>query len=107
MIISGENLNNYLFKKERREFFHPEIQAELEFGLEQSKAATAAGMLENLRHFFAQDAEWDEARRPSLHCRGRTDPGARPCGTKEPCGRGQRENWHYQYACGTPITRGA
>ena len=37
VIILGENLNNYLFKKERREFFHPEIQAELEFGLEQSK----------------------------------------------------------------------
>ena len=46
VIVLGENLNNYLLKKERREFFHPEIQAEPEFGLEQSKAATAAGMLE-------------------------------------------------------------
>lgn len=70
VIILGENLNNYLFKKERREFFHPEIQAELEFGLEQSKAATAAGMLDNLRHFFAQDAEWDEAEKAIIALRG-------------------------------------
>ncbi len=59
-----------MFKKERREFFHPEIQAELEFGLEQSKAATAAGMLENLRHFLAQDAEWDEAEKAIIALRG-------------------------------------
>jgi hypothetical protein len=61
VIVIGESLNSYLFKKERREFFHPEIQAELEFGLEQSKGASAVGMLENLRHFFAQDADWDKA----------------------------------------------
>lgn len=61
VIILGETLNSYLFKKERREFFHPEIQAELEFGLEQSKSASARNMLANLRHFFAQDTDWDEA----------------------------------------------
>lgn len=69
VIVLGENLNNYLFKKERREFFHPEIQAELEFGLEQSKGASAAEMLENLRHFFAQDAEWDAADKAILALR--------------------------------------
>ncbi len=61
VIVLGESLNSYLFKKERREFFHPEIQAELEFGLDQSKGASAAEMLENLTHFFAQDADWDAA----------------------------------------------
>lgn len=70
VIVLGESLNNYLFKKERREFFHPEIQAELEFGLEQSKTATAAGMLDNLRHFLAQDAEWDEAEKAIIALRG-------------------------------------
>ena len=70
VIVLGENLNNYLFKKERREFFHPEIQAELDFGLEQSKAATSAGMLDNLRHFMAQDAEWDEAEKAIIALRG-------------------------------------
>jgi len=61
VVVLGENLNSYLFKKERREFFHPEIQAELEFGLEQSKSASTQEMLENLTHFFKQDADWDAA----------------------------------------------
>lgn len=61
VIVLGESLNGYLFKKEMREFSHPEIQAELEFGLEQLKGASGAGMLENLKHFLAQDAEWDGA----------------------------------------------
>lgn len=61
VIVLGESLSSYLFKKDRREFFHPEIQAELEFGLEQSKGVSAAAMLENLQHFFAQDADWDAA----------------------------------------------
>jgi hypothetical protein len=61
VVVLGESLNSYLFKKERREFFHPEIQAELEFGLEQSKSTSATDMLDNLRHFFDQDSQWDEA----------------------------------------------
>jgi len=61
VVVLGENLNSYLFKQERRTFFHPEIQAELEFGLQQSKSVTAFNLLENLRHFRDQDAEWDGA----------------------------------------------
>lgn len=61
VVILGETLNSYLFKKERREFFHPEIQAELEFGLEQSKDSTCDGMLENLRVFLQHSAEWEQA----------------------------------------------
>lgn len=63
VVVLGENLNSYLFKKERREFFHPEIQAELEFGLEQSKSASVSEMLDNLRHFLDQDSQWDDADR--------------------------------------------
>jgi hypothetical protein len=70
VVILGENLNNYLFKKDRREFFHPEIQAEIEFGLEQSKSASADEMLDNLGHFFAQDAEWDLADKAIVALRG-------------------------------------
>ena len=61
VVVLGETLNSYLFKKERREFFHPEIQAELEFGLEQSKSASVKEMLDNLRHFLNQDSQWDDA----------------------------------------------
>jgi hypothetical protein len=69
VIILGENLNSYLFKKERREFFHPEIQAELEFGLEQSRNASVDEMLENLNHFFDQDPDWDRAEKAIVSLR--------------------------------------
>lgn len=61
VVILGETLNSYLFKKEHREFFHPEIQAELEFGLEQSRDASSQDMLDNLRHFFERDSAWEQA----------------------------------------------
>jgi len=69
VIVLGENLNSYLFKKERREFFHPEIQAELEFGLEQSRNASMEEMLENLNHFLKQDADWDGAEKAIVSLR--------------------------------------
>jgi hypothetical protein len=69
VVVLGENLNSYLFKKERREFFHPEIQAELEFGLEQSKSASAREMLDNLRHFLGQDNQWDAAEKAIVSLR--------------------------------------
>jgi hypothetical protein len=71
VVVLGESLNSYLFKKERREFFHPEIQAELEFGLEQSKSASASEMLDNLRHFLRQDRQWDEAEKAIIALRAR------------------------------------
>jgi hypothetical protein len=61
VVILGETLNSYLFRKERREFFHPEIQAELEFGIEQSKEVSVSDLIDNLNHFFARDAEWEGA----------------------------------------------
>jgi hypothetical protein len=61
VVILGETLNSYLFKKERREFFHPEIQAELEFGIDQSKEASVSDLIDYLNHFFARDAEWEGA----------------------------------------------
>ena len=65
VIVLGENLNSYLFKKDRRDFFHPEIQAELEFGCRKMRNASVDGMLENLNHFFRQDVEWDGRKRRS------------------------------------------
>lgn len=61
VLIYGEDLQKYLLAAERREFFHPEIQAELIFGLNQSKEVTGEEMLENLQHFLNQDAQWEKA----------------------------------------------
>lgn len=61
VVISGEELFTYLLKKERREFLHPELQAELQFGIDQSRDMSAADFLDNLRIFFEQGEEWSGA----------------------------------------------
>ena len=69
VVILGETLNSYLLKSEHREFFHPEIQAELDFGIDESKDATVDGLLDNLTHFFERDAEWEQADQAILSLR--------------------------------------
>lgn len=61
VVVLGEELSSFLMKKERRQFLHPELQAELQFGISQSKEMTAADFLDNLGIFFAQDEEWSQA----------------------------------------------
>lgn len=61
VIIRGEELNKHLMTRERRTFLHPELQAELEFGIEQAKGASIDDFLENFNFFLAQGEEWGEA----------------------------------------------
>lgn len=61
IVVAGEDLNTYLVKKDRRDFLHPELQAELQFGIEQSKDILIDGFLENLTIFLQQDDEWNAA----------------------------------------------
>lgn len=61
VVIFGEELMTYLMKKEGREYFHPELQAELRFGIEQSKDQDAASFRENFGYFIHQTPEWSEA----------------------------------------------
>ena len=61
VVILGEELNKYLSDPKRRSFLHPEVQAELEFGLEQSKGAKSLDFLDNLVIFNDHKREWDQA----------------------------------------------
>jgi Type III restriction enzyme, res subunit/Helicase C-terminal domain len=61
IVIRGEELNTYLMTKERRDFLHPELQAELQFGIEQSKDISAAEFIDNLKIFFDQGKDWSDA----------------------------------------------
>lgn len=60
IIILGEELNNFLLDKDRRPFLHPEIQAELVFGIEQSKDIEHLDFLDNLRIFLEHKQEWND-----------------------------------------------
>lgn len=70
VIVLGEDLLTYLSKKETRAQLHPELQAEIEFGLEQS--TTASDMLENLQIFLDQGEAWEGAENEILAKRKKT-----------------------------------
>ncbi|MUG98707.1 DEAD/DEAH box helicase [Scytonema sp. UIC 10036] len=61
VIVLGEELNKFLLDKDKRPFLHPEIQAELEFGNDQSRDVKAEDFLDNLRIFLEHKEEWNEA----------------------------------------------
>jgi len=60
VVVSGEELPDYLADIRRRKFFHPELQAEIGFGVKQSKGTTLEDMLENFDLFLENGEEWEE-----------------------------------------------
>ncbi|MCD9088275.1 DEAD/DEAH box helicase [Stenotrophomonas sp. SY1] len=69
VIVNGLDLQDYLTDKKRRSYLHPEIQAELQFGIEQSMAAKPKDFLDNLNIFLANDEEWESANQDILDLR--------------------------------------
>lgn len=61
VVILGEELQRYLLTAERRGFLHPELQAELEFGMQQSKGTTADEFCENVAAFLGRTQAWRDA----------------------------------------------
>ncbi|RYG57248.1 MAG: hypothetical protein EON56_02810 [Alphaproteobacteria bacterium] len=55
VVVSGEELPDYLADRRRRVYLHPELQAELEFGIEQSVGTTVADIIENFDIFLANE----------------------------------------------------
>jgi hypothetical protein len=61
VIVSGNELPDYLGDLRRRKYLHPDLQGEIAFGLEQSKGADESALLENFKIFLANGEEWEEA----------------------------------------------
>jgi len=61
VVIWGDKLLDYLQNREHRERLHPELQAEIQFGIDQSKDQTSNGFIENLKEFLGQSKNWVEA----------------------------------------------
>lgn len=59
VVVTGGELVDYLADSRKRDYFHPELQAELLFGVEQSREMKAEGLLDNLRIFLENGAEWE------------------------------------------------
>ena len=60
VVVSGEELTDYLADIRRRKFFHPELQAEIAFGVEQSKGASLDDLVENFETFLENGEDWEE-----------------------------------------------
>jgi len=58
VLVRGAEMHDYFLRKENRVFLHPELQAEFEFGIEQSKDARLSEFVANAKLFFAQGKEW-------------------------------------------------
>lgn len=61
VIVLGEKLVSYLLPDRKRKLLHPELQAELKFGIEQSKDMTLEDFIENIQEFSGQTDDWFEA----------------------------------------------
>jgi hypothetical protein len=61
VVVCGEELLTYLMKKEGRQYLHPELQAELRFGMDQSTAVVQEEFRENFELFLRQGSEWAAA----------------------------------------------
>lgn len=60
VIVSGDELPDYLADTHRRKYFHPELQAEIAFGIEQSKRIDASGIADNLKIFLENGEDWEK-----------------------------------------------
>jgi hypothetical protein len=60
VVISGDELQNYLVDIRRREFLHPELQAEINFGAEQSKGTSLKDIVENFETFLENGEAWED-----------------------------------------------
>lgn len=73
VVVSGDELPDYLADIKRRKYLHPELQAELAFGVEQSKGASLADFVENFGIFLDNKKEWEEVNRQIVAERQRSN----------------------------------
>jgi hypothetical protein len=61
VFVTGHELLEYLADDRNWDHFHPELQAELAFGVEQSKGVEKDDLINNFNSFLANENAWAEA----------------------------------------------
>lgn len=69
VVVTGDELPDYLSDQRRWGYFHPELQAELWFGVEQSKSKPAKEFEDNFDIFITNGEDWESANQMILDCR--------------------------------------
>jgi Helicase C-terminal domain len=70
VVITGSEMTDYLNNPSRRRYFHPELQAELEFGTLQSTGTPLEELVENFDIFLQNDSAWESVNKQILAKRG-------------------------------------
>ncbi|UZD56824.1 DEAD/DEAH box helicase [Shewanella algae] len=60
VVVNGNALVDFLADRTRRTYFHPELQAELEFGVEQSIDSSFDDLIENYEIFIENGEDWED-----------------------------------------------
>jgi len=60
VVVIGEELQDYLADIKKRDYMHPELQAEISFGVEQSKGTKFDEIVENFQIFIENGKDWEE-----------------------------------------------
>ncbi|MGW6263992.1 DEAD/DEAH box helicase [Cellulosimicrobium funkei] len=81
VVLVGDELINYVGKREVASALHPELQAELNWGFDESMANTGDGLRQDLSEFLSQTPMWHEANRTIIADRHRHVV-TTPAGTK-------------------------
>lgn len=110
VVVTGENLPSYLTDHKRRSYFHPELQAELEFGIDQSTKVDSSTILENFQIFLDHDADWENANQGILDSRDKVTQAEFPAMAElaETVGHEiawQRAMWEVDYAKAYDVAR--
>jgi hypothetical protein len=66
VVVSGEELPEYLTDIKRKKFLHPELQAEITFGVDQSKGTAAKDLIENFEIFLENGEDWENVNQQIL-----------------------------------------
>ena len=64
VVVLGVDITKYFSRLENLKALEPELQAEVEFGWQNSKGADPDEVIENVQMFLAHDADWREKGEP-------------------------------------------
>lgn len=64
--VLGSDITRYFSRSDHREALEPELQAEVEFGWQNSKGADPADVIENVQMFLDHDTDWREQGEPMV-----------------------------------------
>jgi len=79
VVVSGGELPDYLADGHRRKYFHPELQAELTFGIHQSKDVKSQDIIENFTMFLDNGQDWEKVNQQIVSLRKGMRKQSFPC----------------------------